>query len=65
MYLIQVQIWMKKEDNFPNFGGRIDVKGLDFHISDAPASFTVCVLYPFGLVYFQVSKLQRCIGFSN
>lgn len=36
---------MKKEDAFPNFGGRLDVKGLDFRIADAPASFTVRFVY--------------------
>lgn len=49
----EVQIWMKKEDNFPNFGGRVDVKGLDFHISDAPASFTGVG----GTLFFQGRRL--------
>lgn len=42
-FSLQVHIWMKKEDIFPKFGGRIDVKGLDFRISDAPAAFAVRV----------------------
>lgn len=43
---------MKKEDTFPNFGGRIDVKGLDFRIADAPASFAVRVMYPSRIFLF-------------
>jgi hypothetical protein len=39
--LLQVDIWMTKEDTFPHFGGRVDVKGLDFRIMDAPSSFKV------------------------
>jgi hypothetical protein len=39
--LLQVDIWMTKEDAFPHFGGRVDVKGLDFRIMDAPSSFKV------------------------
>ena len=40
----QVHVWMTKMDTFPNFGGKVDVKGLNFHIADAPASFKVCFL---------------------
>lgn len=54
---------MKKEDNFPNFGGRIDVTGLDFRIADAPASFTVRVVYPSRLVYFKSLDLRRILAF--
>lgn len=32
---------MLKDDQFPNFGGRVDIKGLDFSIWDAPAPFKV------------------------
>lgn len=42
---------MKKEDIFPKFGGRIDVKGLDFRISDAPAAFAVRVTCAFRVLY--------------
>ncbi|KAG0581653.1 hypothetical protein KC19_4G269200 [Ceratodon purpureus] len=49
----EVQIWMKKEETFPNFGGRIDVKGLDFHIADAPAFFTGVG----GTLFFQGQRL--------
>ena len=40
----QVHVWMTKMDTFPSFGGKLDVKGLNFHIADAPASFKVCFL---------------------
>ncbi|KAL2635099.1 hypothetical protein R1flu_006578 [Riccia fluitans] len=35
----EVHAWMLKDDEFPSFGGRVDVKGVDFSIWDAPASF--------------------------
>lgn len=49
----ELRIWMKKEDAFPNFGGRLDVKGLDFRIADAPASFTGVG----GTIFFQGQRL--------
>lgn len=37
----QVHVWMTKMDLFPNFGGKVDVKDLNFHIADSPSSFKV------------------------
>ncbi|KAJ7565427.1 hypothetical protein O6H91_02G060300 [Diphasiastrum complanatum] len=35
----EVNIWMDKDDTFPSFTGKIDVKELEFHIWEAPSRF--------------------------
>ncbi|CAM6097615.1 unnamed protein product [Calypogeia fissa] len=49
----EVHAWMLKDDLFPSFGGRVDVKGLDFAIWDAPAAFKGVN----GTLFFQGQRL--------
>ncbi|BBN05669.1 hypothetical protein MPTK1_3g15020 [Marchantia polymorpha subsp. ruderalis] len=49
----EVHAWMLKDDQFPNFGGRVDIKGLDFSIWDAPAPFKGVN----GTLFFQGQRL--------
>ncbi|KAL3692761.1 hypothetical protein R1sor_006412 [Riccia sorocarpa] len=49
----EVHAWMLKGDQFPSFGGRLDVKEVDFSIWDAPAPFKGVS----GTLFFQGQRL--------
>jgi hypothetical protein len=56
--ILQVHAWMLKDDPFPSFGGRLDVKGLDFAIYDAPAGFKVSLFLDFGELFVEIQPFE-------